>query len=831
MSIFAHLTRNIYRKFLKLGAQIRQRMEEKAKSLKKACYELDTDYPSLFSMVNGARFIKKDGVELVTLDMVKDHDGEYSDWTITIEQGQKIGEVMDRIPFGVLNKTITGLGATTLEITNQERDSIIVVPTKSLAYGKYKSANNHFGDGYAFYFGSPIKEIRSAVKPAQVKNYLDSNNQWKKKFLVVADSLPRLIEILDSYNIDVYNSYFLMVDEIDTMQADSAYRPRLEYVMDYYFKFNQKFRSAVSATLNDFSNPKMEYESKIVTRWRENPRRNIDLIYTNYVDDTAVKIITQKLSENTDAKILIAYNSLDGILNILELLKKRNVDGVNNSNCGILCSERNNDKVKEYIEDADNVISEDANLQKRIVFMTCAYFAGIDIQDRCHLITITSHLQPFTYLSTQRMEQIAGRCRNGNLSETIIYDIPQNIPKSHFRDKEKYKNSLLSRADVYAEFMNSTMRVVENNPELKELGKFIDSFVDYSAKSKVTNADYPIKIIRKSAVEKCFVPSYFNIDALVEKWHLAYSLYTDRQNLYQELLSQGHEIRQLDGYCMRREKHDSSAIIDIKARNKEYRAERVRELRPLLLNWSQGGRNEMEYQKIYKSQDKQIQNLCHEFKKLSPYIDNEILFDGLAEKYENKQLCRKYLEMAEKTKKSFDEKFYNEEKHCLYDVLGDSKVRPNQLFALSLSHPIVDNAEIAEQILSTVENKLLNKYGLKTLSSDEDGYVDVYEGSAYKRDSSYHQGITWPWLLGLYYDALKNTMIIEKNRTKRQELEEKITKLVYTTKETFKAEMFERSSIGTISEIYDSTEPYEERGAFAQAWSVAEIFRIVLNKR
>lgn len=138
MSIFAHLTRNIYRKFLKLGAQIRQRMEEKAKSLKKACYELDTDYPSLFSMVNGARFIKKDGVELVTLDMVKDHDGEYSDWTITIEQGQKIGEVMDRIPFGVLNKTITGLGATTLEITNQERDSIIVVPTKSLAYGKYK---------------------------------------------------------------------------------------------------------------------------------------------------------------------------------------------------------------------------------------------------------------------------------------------------------------------------------------------------------------------------------------------------------------------------------------------------------------------------------------------------------------------------------------------------------------------------------------------------------------------------------------------------------------------------------------------------------------------
>ena len=72
---------------------------------------------------------------------------------------------------------------------------------------------------------------------------------------------------------------------------------------------------------------------------------------------------------------------------------------------------------------------------------------------------------------------------------------------------------------------------------------------------------------------------------------------------------------------------------------------------------------------------------------------------------------------------------------------------------------------------------------------------------------------------------------VEETLVLKQELEEKIIRLVDTTKETFKTEMFERSSIGTISEIYDSTEPYEERGAFAQAWSVAEVFRIVLNKR
>lgn len=201
-----------------------------------------------------------------------------------------------------------------------------------------------------------------------------------------------------------------------------------------------------------------------------------------------------------------------------------------------------------------------------------------------------------------------------------------------------------------------------------------------------------------------------------------------------------------------------------------------------------------------------------------------------AEKYDDKTLCKKYLEMAENTKKSFYEKFYNKNKKCLYDVLGDDKIRPNQLFALSLSHPIVDDIEIAKQILTTVRKKLLNNYGLKTLASDEPGYVEIYEGSPYKRDTSYHQGITWTWLLGLYYDSLKNVIKIEKDKKGREALEEELHEFIQNTKITFEREMNERSSIGTISEIYDSKAPFESRGAFAQAWSVAEVFRIILNK-
>ena len=122
------------------------------------------------------------------------------------------------------------------------------------------------------------------------------------------------------------------------------------------------------------------------------------------------------------------------------------------------------------------------------------------------------------------------------------------------------------------------------------------------------------------------------------------------------------------------------------------------------------------------------------------------------------------------------------------------------------------------------------KNGLKTLASEEKEYVDIYEGSPYKRDMSYHQGITWPWLLGLYYDALKNELRYAKGNIKKDEIEEEIQKLIMTTKMTFEKEMYAKSSIGTISEIYDSKEPYEARGAFAQAWSVAEILRIIARK-
>ena len=198
----------------------------------------------------------------------------------------------------------------------------------------------------------------------------------------------------------------------------------------------------------------------------------------------------------------------------------------------------------------------------------------------------------------------------------------------------------------------------------------------------------------------------------------------------------------------------------------------------------------------------------------------------LAEYQKDESKKEKYERMANKCKKSFREKFYNKSKKCLYDVLEDGKVRPNQLFALSLSYPVLDvNSKEAKEMFETVTKKLLNKYGLKTLAKGEENYIDIYEGNSFKRDFSYHQGITWTWLLGLYYNCLKR--FATESRTGKKKYNEQLEEFIQSVTETFSKEINERGCIGSIAEIYDSKRPFEPKGAVAQAWSVAEVFRII----
>ena len=204
------------------------------------------------------------------------------------------------------------------------------------------------------------------------------------------------------------------------------------------------------------------------------------------------------------------------------------------------------------------------------------------------------------------------------------------------------------------------------------------------------------------------------------------------------------------------------------------------------------------------------------------------IMQELAIKNNENDKAKKYEKMAKKCKKSYQEKFYNKRRKCLYDVLGDSKIRPNQLFALSVTYPVLEpTSEEAQNMVETVTKKLLNNYGLKSLAKGEENYVEIYEGDSCRRDFSYHQGITWTWLLGPYYNALKRLAKESKNKADRTKFEEQLKEFTANVIKTFKIELNERGCVGSIAEIYDSKRPYEPKGAIAQAWSVAEVFRII----
>jgi glycogen debranching enzyme len=164
--------------------------------------------------------------------------------------------------------------------------------------------------------------------------------------------------------------------------------------------------------------------------------------------------------------------------------------------------------------------------------------------------------------------------------------------------------------------------------------------------------------------------------------------------------------------------------------------------------------------------------------------------------------------MAERARESFNRLFWNQEMGCLYDVVDgdarDGSVRPNQVFAISLTHSMV-SAERAEQILVVIERELLTPRGLRSLSPDDPRYAGRYEGDSRTRDSVYHQGTVWPWLMGSYITAYVKTF--------GEQIGRKVAE----------------ACLGQVSEIFDADGPHAPRGCVGQAWSVAEILRAAVE--
>lgn len=173
-----------------------------------------------------------------------------------------------------------------------------------------------------------------------------------------------------------------------------------------------------------------------------------------------------------------------------------------------------------------------------------------------------------------------------------------------------------------------------------------------------------------------------------------------------------------------------------------------------------------------------------------------------------------YERLTEKATRSF-QKFWNTERQCCYDVIDttsaekDASLRPNQIFAVSLPlSPLTSNQQKA--VVDTLSAQLLTSQGLRSLGPNEPGYKGQYGGGPRDRDSAYHQGTVWGWLLGPF--ALAHYRVY-KDAALAQSFLEPLGRSVSS------------AGLGTLGEVYSGDPPFAPGGAIAQAWTVAEVLR------
>ncbi len=178
------------------------------------------------------------------------------------------------------------------------------------------------------------------------------------------------------------------------------------------------------------------------------------------------------------------------------------------------------------------------------------------------------------------------------------------------------------------------------------------------------------------------------------------------------------------------------------------------------------------------------------------------------------QPAEPYTALAERVRASFG-RFWNAERNCYFDVIdgpdgNDAALRPNQLFAVSLPHSPLTEAQ-QRAVVDICARHLLTSHGLRTLPLDDSNYHGHYNGDRYTRDGAYHQGTVWSWLIGPFVSA--HLRVYGDKAMARSFLE------------PFRHHLADHC-VGSISEVFDADPPFTPHACFAQAWSVAEVLRV-----
>lgn len=347
---------------------------------------------------------------------------------VHIMQGQVLEDIF---PNGIatntiLDKTVPGCGATTCEI-NMPRHSIIIEPNVPVIIGKEEKNAQH---------KNPILGIREGVYYKDIIEYLNNDAIPFKKLMVTPESYGRLKAPIEDAKIDLFNDFWLVIDECDRVIQDSDYRPSIAAPFYDFFKFKNKY--LVSATplvprLNGFKGDRFQF-IKIIPDYDYRP--DMDLIRTNEIMGAIRETIA-----NTKNKVAFFINQTDLIISCIKSLGLE-------KNYHVYCGEGSVDKLIEDNELTN--VSVNFNKLAEYTFFTSRFFSAVDLdtEEKPDIIMVTDCTSyPYTIIDPFTSAiQISGRFRNG---VNRITHITNTNSKYQLREEETIRKFLRDQIGAF----------------------------------------------------------------------------------------------------------------------------------------------------------------------------------------------------------------------------------------------------------------------------------------------------------------------------------------------------------------------------------------------
>lgn len=445
-----------------------------------------------------------------------------------LKNGTKLSDAFTELPYGIVDKTETGIGGTTCEL-EANRNSIIVFPFNQLADNKSTVTRN----GYKIlFYGSSYYQQTKKTKVKKISTKFNDPRSTLEDYIKKCDAAQQPIKIaciinqlenlftnLKEIKKHPAEQFHLVLDEIDTLQEQSSFRTETVKCINLYKKHPKEQRTMISATMIKFHDEELKKESLKVFKYEVQNKPKLTVVRSSNIKEEAVQAIIQ-LAKKNDEKILVACNNFDYCMDIISALQKS--ETTKKRTVRILCSSLTKAKAGKYYD----TISSDGVLPASINLVTAAYFNGHDINESYHSIILANRNSSTLRLSPKLIYQITGRCRTkqGLLSNQLIISFSSFIKNTY----KYYSLKELEGDSKDREALEELLKVLKKSSNAMLVNACDEIENIFTEGTKNFPPTFEID------TEGKIVPSYFKIDSRIEQQE-TYKLYSLPNNFFSAL--------------------------------------------------------------------------------------------------------------------------------------------------------------------------------------------------------------------------------------------------------------------------------------------------------